>query len=150
MSEIENIQEQYNIWFAKMSEKHLPDINMRAQYKDSKDGKVIIASIRNPNNSSKEIEIATYESEITLYFGNYHCHFDSWSDSDHEEEFIEFAKFLHRLLNDEVLIIECYENEEYTMGSTIESIDEISDYDAMKIIIRSWSGNKDSEILKSH
>jgi len=135
-------QDNYNIWFKEMIAKYLANHDIELSNENHNDIDYVLATIKHPSNSKKNINLSTYGREITLFFWENHSHHDTDEDDDHEEEFKDLVEYIEDITNDKVFFSSTYKGD--TVTSSMSSYD-LNDHmkSKEKTVIKSWSGKSD-------
>lgn len=146
--EIELEQKLLNERFVEMISNFLPLKKYAAQICIKQVSGFVEVAIENLDNPGKLMDLSTRECEITFFFSEFHSHFDWLSSADQEGMFEDFQCFLEKFLNDQILVVECYNGGQCTLGAMVENMGELPQLDASQVEIRSWSGKRDSTIIR--
>lgn len=90
------------------------------------DEESIILKIPSPQSVELNIEVSTYNEEITVAFGSFHSHF-GWPDVPDEEAFQEAAEMINEIITGKLLIAEFTKDGKIFQSETVLE-DELESY----------------------
>jgi hypothetical protein len=137
-------QSEYNIWFRAMVTKHCPILFAQVIDKSHHDMVYIVAVIPHVD-EKRSISVSTYGRELTVFIHTHHCHFDTHSDDDHEEEFTDMIEWIQDFIDNKLFICTRYrENRIVSTGSTYDR-DGLKTGDADRIEIVTYAEDDASQ-----
>jgi len=90
------------------------------------DPESIILEVPSSQSAELLLEVSTYDEEITVSYGSFHCHF-GWSDVPDEEAFNEAKEMIDDIISDKMLIAEYSKNGNVYQSETVE-VEELDSY----------------------
>jgi len=114
-------QREYNEWFQAMIMKHCPDLFAEIAEKEHQGNKYLEATIPH-SDKNRIIHLSTYGRELTAYVHRHHCHFDQYSDDDHDEEFLSAIGWIRDFMQNRIFICTHYNGDRISSSmSTYDS-----------------------------
>jgi hypothetical protein len=110
--------------------------------------------IDSPNKkASYNLTFDTDDNQITIFFDNYHCHYDNFSNLNFNEEIELAIETIAKIIADELIVVSYYSGGNLTMASLEERFFLDSYYEKLvedkidTIITTSWTGAFDNQMI---
>ncbi|NLB56141.1 MAG: hypothetical protein GX811_10330 [Lentisphaerae bacterium] len=134
-----NKQSEYNERFCAMVAKHCPNLFAEIAEKEYEGTVYLEATITHPDDK-RVIRLSTYGRELTPFIHTHHCHFDQFTDDDHEEEFENTVKWICDVMNDKVFVCTQYDGDRIVSSMSTPDQNDLMPRSNNRLEVLTYSG----------